>query len=741
MLRYMVRMMFASVAVACAALSIHAGDVLQVGTTPTAINVDGVLDEYVYVGYDWSSPFIVLDREHPTRNGFFMPVGKPFCDLKTQAGAFSDDTNLYISVIAPCANGYPAGAEDGVGVAISPDGLTVFVANCDISGRCAVVRVGEDGVRSPIDAKSVRAGVRQYGKRMFEVEMALPYAIIGHKPNIKGSVWKCNIYRTGLSCGGTSSWSSVQGDMYNPDRFKRMVFDAQKPTKTEILPENKNKNAFLWTGGRWGGGWFGGTWRGDAPEMPMLDKNELGKVLMYGPRGGRAVAHFRMSNLTDRPALYSLKMTDSKTNVFAQKVRFREVVNMELKGGTTVPDPIFDLPNGSVLRIPPKSTAIVWVDVNTEDLAPGIHKATLRLTPGYSRFEEKTVSLELNVGRADVREIDMPCWAYPLRHADDFRSLRDYRFNVSCMTVPMFAPQEKSDGRRDWAQFDETIAAMLENGIRTNELRILVYTLFPKWQNPRKMKDVERRLTDSMRAGIAYARKRYGIGLDRIWFSTVDEPHGDPEDPKSLASYAFYGAKLAKCIDPGLKSWTNPYKSSETQYLQRYLESFDALAPFLPVVNSHDPTASERYARSGKDIWSYTIYLKQNRPAQYRGISWQNFAYGFEGPATFYDLFEMADDGFNSYDKNGAADYGAVYRDSRTKRISPSLRLEAWYQGHIEQRLLKWCRNRISKMADNQKAERCRHRLKGLVKRAVAPRPNFDLISRELLDFSDGLAK
>ena len=80
---------------------------------------------------------------------------------------------------------------------------------------------------------------------------------------------------------------------------------------------------------------------------------------------------------------------------------------MELKGGTTVPDPIFDLPNGSVLRIPPKSTAIVWVDVNTEDLAPGIHKATLRLTPGYSRFEEKTVSLELNVGRADVREIDI----------------------------------------------------------------------------------------------------------------------------------------------------------------------------------------------------------------------------------------------------------------------------------------------------------------------------------------------
>ena len=72
---------------------------------------------------------------------------------------------------------------------------------------------------------------------------------------------------------------------------------------------------------------------------------------------------------------------------------------------------------------------------------------------------------------------------------------------------------------------------------------------------------------------------------------------------------------------------------------------------------------------------------------------------------------------------------------------SSSLRLEAWYQGHLEQRLLMWCRERISEMADRQKAECCRNRLNGLVKRATAPRPNFDLISQELLDFSDGLAK
>jgi hypothetical protein len=44
-------------------------------------------------------------------------------------------------------------------------------------------------------------------------------------------------------------------------------------------------------------------------------------------------------------------------------------------------------------------------------------------------------------------------------------------------------------------------------------------------------------------------------------------------------------------------------------------------------------------------------------------------------------------------------------------------------------------------MTDRQKAESFGRRLNGLVSRAAAPRPNFDAISRELLDFSDELAE
>lgn len=145
------------------------------------------------------------------------------------------------------------------------------------------------------------------------------------------------------------------------------------------------------------------------------------------------------------------------------------------------------------------------------------------------------------------------------------------------------------------------------------------------------------------------------------------------------------------------------------------------------------------YAQSGRDIWSYSIFLKQNRPYQYRHISWQHFAYGFGGPATFYTIIDSSSDPFNSYDGNGQADYGAMYEDVRTGLASVSLRMEAWYQGHIELRLLKWCRMHIDGLGVGRKAAFA-SRLDDLVKSAIIPRADFDALSRELLALSDRIA-
>ena len=222
-------------------------------------------------------------------------------------------------------------------------------------------------------------------------------------------------------------------------------------------------------------------------------------MTLSGIRGGRAVGHFRISNLTDRPALYSLKTDEFKKNEFAKHVRFREVGDLELKGGAIVSDPIFNLPNGSVLRIPSKSTVMVWVDVNLETFKPGVYKALLRLVPGYSKFEEKHLELNLTVGKVDVRKVNMPTWTYSTRWARDIRELKDCRFNVINMIEFQFGPKPRPDGSRDWSLFDDAVNAMVENGIPLGEIRLLVYPSHPElavkgsW-TPEKMRAELKRL-------------------------------------------------------------------------------------------------------------------------------------------------------------------------------------------------------------------------------------------------------
>ena len=129
---------------------------LHVAVSATPVTVDGKMSEYVYVGYDWSQPFIVFDRENAVTNGLYEPVGKPFSALGTQGGVFTDTTNLYVAVLAPCDEQHPAGAADGVGVAVSPDAKTVFVVECGTNRKCVASRIGADGTRVPIVAPGVK---------------------------------------------------------------------------------------------------------------------------------------------------------------------------------------------------------------------------------------------------------------------------------------------------------------------------------------------------------------------------------------------------------------------------------------------------------------------------------------------------------------------------------------------------------------------------------------------------------
>ena len=121
-------------------------------------------------------------------------------------------------------------------------------------------------------------------------------------------------------------------------------------------------------------------------------------------KGARAIASFFVSNLTGRALMTNImfqtdpkKKNDPDVKKFAEKVRFREVAYIELNGGKMIPDPIFDLPIGSMLRVAPDTTSVVWLDIDTADLKPGKYTGTIRLYPSFSGFEQKEIKVNLQV--------------------------------------------------------------------------------------------------------------------------------------------------------------------------------------------------------------------------------------------------------------------------------------------------------------------------------------------------------
>ena len=460
----------------------------------------------------------------------------------------------------------------------------------------------------------------------------------------------------------------------------------------------------IWADDRWGA--YGPT------VSPTASDRELTGLEFSGPIGARAIASFRVTNTTDGNALYSLKASSADDPGFASALRFREVGFLQLNDGTMRADPIFDLPLGEVLRIAPRQTAVVWVDVQTALLAPGRHEAKVSLVPGYSALPAKILNVALTVSQTDVRLADVPVWTYPLRTAGDIRLLADYGFNTSCLLPTWFAPIPQQDGSFSFSAVDKIVAAFVANGIPKSEVRLMLYAMLPSWAGLRMRDDtvLEYRTPEwreeyvrRVRAFIRHVSAVHGIGLDRIYFAVNDEPSGDPDDPDSPAGHAFYGADLAKEIDPGLKSFANPWKPNDP-YLDRYLEKFDVLEPFLrPIFDGADRDVHLRYRASGRELWSYTIYIKENSPHQYRQIWWAHLDYGFDGPATFYDLFDHSGDSFNSHDGStrSVADYNAVYANESGTALVPSRRLEEWYLGMIDFKAAKVCRDCIAAAGAN----------------------------------------
>ena len=742
-LRYVMLAACALVAVGSARAS---GDGINAIRSAFPFAIDGDPVEQAYVGAEWSVPFRVMEPESKEVNGLYLVPDRKFTGCETKVCFFTDPSNITGCVIAPFPADVPPQSDEKVEFHFRPKGEVVFCIAVDMDGKAAVsAYLGETLKAANWEPKGVKAAVR-VGKNSAIVEFSVPRASFG-----KGSVaevWRCNVIRRGASCGGLSSLAPTNRELPDPERFVRLGLGEVKSEKAlPPLQENISKKVFLWNGDIWGDILPNAT--------PPLHEKETSRIAFSGYRGTRAACALRVSNLSERPALYNVNVV-SGSKSFVSRIRIREMGYLELRGGETIPDPIFDLPIDSVLRISPRSTAILWIDADCTGLEPRKHSAKVLMTPGYSGFKAKRFELELRVNTPDLGEMDIPVFFYTQSHRTQAAPISaEYDFNVLTIAPHVHYPPADASGRIDFSELDAKIDAFVKAGLRKEKIRIMLYSMFPKWAgfktaDGRFLKYLEPEWKveygKRIKAVVAHLRERHGIGYDRLILSTLDEPKGNPSDPATKGWAAITGADYIRSVDPKIRLFCNPW-ANEPEYLQQYLDRYDILEPYLRRMlnGTEDPDIAKRYVASGKEIWSYTIYVKQNTPHQYRRVFWGNLANGFGGCASVYGLTACTGDPFDSYDtsKGGASasDYNCAYRNPRTGSIAPSRRLEAWYQGLVDFKIVKWCRQRIAeRTAKGEDLSKVKSGLDSLVKEADSPHCDYVKIRARLSAIAESLA-
>ena len=203
-----------------------------------------------------------------------------------------------------------------------------------------------------------------------------------------------------------------------------------------------------------------------------------------------------------------------------------------------------------------------------------------------------------------------------------------------------------------------------------------------------------------------------GFGYSNWVINTIDEPQGDPTKEGTKAWYAIEGAKIIRAVDPNIRLWVNttncgpgPFRNLDDGYQQYYLDWYDVICPNYGRIIPY-PKICKLYRESGKEIWTYEVRSKGAMPDTLRAAFWVNAREGFRGPAIIYDLYRNAGDGYDSYDGGeSSVDYSLVYRDARTKRFSVSRRMEAWYEGLVDMRLINLAERLARTSAEKMKVK------------------------------------
>lgn len=724
------------------ALSDEGLEVKRISKAPV---IDGRFDEPVYRTLEWSAPFTSLGKESETVNALWLNAEKKYARLGTRYSLMTDGTTLYAAIFAP----YPAdikpngdgkwgGKSDFVElfVSVSESEFWQFLVDAGGNARANRYTVGVNaGTKMEVKGFTAAANI---SPEAYTVELSVPLASIGMPVQADGAIVTGNATREGPSNGGLSTWAPVGTTFNQPDRFGNWLWGSRKTAESIIAAKKAEAAKKLAETGKRVIAWNRDPWKAFHSTIMPDPFNLVGeRKKLRVPCGARAIAPFMVSNIGAKDYAGTFEVTSkNKDRAFVKRFRFRETGFIELKGGAIVADPIFDIPEERVLRIRKGETVQVWMDVDTHGLKPGKYEAEITLHPSRSGFNYEKFTFELTLSTATVRNADPISWTFGTLPTTAKELGRDYGFCGGGMLPNIFLPAKKEG----FARFNAKIKELEELGVPRKDQFHVLWVDFQKsstwtrfnlrgWKyfgDPEWVAEFKRRL-------VMLRDQFIELGMDYSNWAlfTIDEPWGDPEKKGTSGWYAVEGAKIIKSVDPKIKIWTDPWKIGDG-FQHHYLKWYDILVPNFPYIMPH-PDRCKMYRDSGKEIWTYTVRTKGSSPVSLRAEFWALLREGFAGPATFYDLHRNAGDGYDSYDPPGAkssSDYCTVYRDRRTEKWSVSRRMEAWYEGLTDMRLVHLAQRVVKDPADINK-------LNKLIMSGASGRVPYGMLRQSVLDLCE----
>ena len=649
----------------------------------------------------------------------------------------------------------------------------------------------------------------------YTAEMKIPLNELGIKDLQDGASMSANFTRTGKSGGGLSTWAPVGMSFHNPERFGTLIVgsrraytagqiarlrqelagmntaaDAKSVIEKRLAALEKNNAAsgeslsfsekaaeqlasirqdmvaarlagckiLLWKPDVWG----------NNIEVSMISR-PVENIRLINGISGRTLYGFVCSNLTDRPFLGQLKLfpgqypgktnqslfnSDSGFTELFSRVRIFEGIPQMSSSGSILYDAMNPLPLNTLIRIPPKTSIPLWLDLSTEDVPAGIYDGTLVLKPAYSGFSLEKIPFEFEVLPVDLSKVFVRNFHYTYLEcrgtfhrfllkeneiSPHLRFLAEHQVNFVSFFGGFPYPEIDKDGNAkpmDYSSIDSRIDAVLAAGTPLKELSVLFYLGWEQnWNRlyrsqalpaekgkprpPSKMIPPDcafgspqwnRAAQTVFKAMTAHIQQKYHIPAERIIYYPVDEPSGSFEDPKSRNHLALWSGRLIKEAVPECRIMVNPFfpgnvsSAEQIATIKRYCEVYDIIELYRPSIASAENIQTVKNA--GRELWTYNILHKEVSPEVYRRIYWENFRDGVDDVAAFWHFDSMAGgDGFdpfdsNRYKKENRTDYGTVYAEFNFGKIMTGRRMEAHFQGLYDYKAAKLCRQLLKQKPD-----------------------------------------